>query len=239
MQDNPPPWVRGPQDLLPGSSQRSSRHFLAENCEIRCVFSVSFIQISTCVFFHFCILSDDFLIASNIMFILLGFKPLIPDDHLIYLTSFFRLLLCCRAILFKNIHLLIWSSLRLQMNEASRLLLPNYCRCFKVISLQFCICQCFVCPHFYHNFDLYANETRLREYEVNRDYEDLAAHSTLKLCIHKEWIFLAPDSSYFTVAYLITGFFCMWRDRRSHLSFGQMLQSKCFNGWFSVQLRQQ
>lgn len=75
------------------------------------------------------------------------------------------------------------------MDEASRLLLPNYCRCFKVISLPFCMCQCFVRPHFYHNFDLYVNETRLREYGVNRDCEALAAHSTFKLCIHKNEFF--------------------------------------------------
>lgn len=75
------------------------------------------------------------------------------------------------------------------MDEASWLLLPNYCRCFKVISLQFCMCQCFVCPHFYHNFDLYVNETRLREYGVSRDCEALAADSTLKLCIHKNEFF--------------------------------------------------
>lgn len=98
-----PLWVWEPRGRLPQSSRRSSRHFLVEKREIRHAFSVSFKQ--ACVFFRFCISSDGFPIASNIMFILLGFKPLIPDDHLIYLTSFFQLLLCCRVILFKNIHL--------------------------------------------------------------------------------------------------------------------------------------
>lgn len=58
-------------------------------------------------------------------------------------------------------------------------LLPNYCRGLKLISLQDCMCQCFVQPHFYQDFDLYVNETRPQKYGGDGGREDLAAQTQI------------------------------------------------------------
>lgn len=41
------------------------------------------------------------------------------------------------------------------------------------------MCQCFVLPHFYQDFDLYVNETRPQKYGVDGDREDLAAQTQI------------------------------------------------------------
>lgn len=182
-------------------------------------------------FFHFCILSDNFL-DVNIMFIPVGFKPISPDDYLtsLLISPVFICLWCsvCSVVQFSK-HSFVdlirsvladgWSvsviTKRLQMfhsNISSVLRL----RVLSTLTLS--------------EFWSVCKWATSMEVAVNRECEDQAAHSRLKLWIHNNVFFISTlifHSSLFDHMILLH----VVRQEES-LSSGQTQQSGSCGGCF-------
>lgn len=155
-----------------------------------------------------------------------GLEAIPSDDHLIYLTSVLHV--CCAAVKKHSfVDLMVsvvadgWSSSvitkllqRAEANISSGLHVSVFCAP-ALLSGFWSVCK----------WDAST--------EIWRRWGPWRSGSTDSNYAFIRMNFLAPDSSYFTVAYLITGLFCIWWNRRWRLFPGQMQQRQSLDDLFS------